>query len=368
MQNWGSFNWGTPPGNNWGSFNWGAANWSGNVVSWAFFNLDHLGSVAVITDQGGNVIQRLSFDPWGKQRNPNGTSAACGTISALTNRGFTNQEEMPTQCLVNLNARLYDASIGGFMAPDPVVGAPFVPNAFNRYSYVLDNPLSFTDPSGLCFLGCFWKSPIFSVVLDVALIYFGLPELEIATDVISAPAAGVSAFSAASAAGLTVANAGVAGAVVAGVSGGNVLKSAALAVLQAGLFDVSGDLLAAEGTSTVFGLHTIDTFVAHGLVGGITSFAGGGNFGSGFLAAGTGSLADNPALDSGNFEANLVEHAVLGGIGSELGEESSQMVRKQARSGICSIASDIPERVARQIFQPFGKKLRIAWGRVAWPR
>ena len=148
MQNWGSFNWGTPSGNLWGGFNWGAASWSGNVVSWGYFNLDHLGSVAVITDQGENVIQRLSFDAFGKQRNPNGSAASCGTITAPTTRGFTNQEEMPTQCLVNLNARLYDASIGKFMAPDSVVPDTYNGQSYNRYTYVNNNPLSFTDPTG----------------------------------------------------------------------------------------------------------------------------------------------------------------------------------------------------------------------------
>ncbi|HEY2010592.1 MAG TPA: FG-GAP-like repeat-containing protein [Rhizomicrobium sp.] len=149
LQKWGSFNWGTPPGNNWGSFNWGAATWSGTVVNWSYFNLDHLGSVSVIADQGGNVVQRLSYDAWGKPRSPNGSTLSCGTITSSTTRGYTNQEEMPTQCMVNLNARLYDASIGKFMAPDSVVQDAFNGQSFNRYAYTNNNPLSFTDPTGM---------------------------------------------------------------------------------------------------------------------------------------------------------------------------------------------------------------------------
>jgi RHS repeat-associated protein len=322
LQNWNGFNWGAPAGSLWGStaganpprFKWGTDPWSGNVVVWNYFNLDHLGSVAVITDQGGNVVQRLSFDPWGKQRNANGTSAACGTITASTTRGFTGQEEIPAQCLVNLNARLYDTSIGKFMAPDPIVGAPYAPNAFNRYAYVLNNPLSFTDPSGLCFLGCFWNSPIFRDILAIAAAVTAQYEylaIEEGTT-----------FTAATFAAATTSQAATA-AVIGGVVGGGIstgtVKGALLGGFQAGLFYGAGSLLNAEGISSVFGSHTADTFVAHGLVGGITSVAGGGNFGSGFLAAGVGSLADNPALDTGNFEANVVEHAVFGGIGSELG-------------------------------------------------
>lgn len=148
LQNWGSFNWGAPSGSKWGSFNWGAANWSGNVVSWSYFNLDHLGSVAVITDQGGNVVQRLSYDAWGKPRSPGGGVLSCGSVTSNTTRGYTNQEEMPTQCLVNLNARLYDPSIGKFMAADTLVQDAYSGQSYNRYAYVSNNPLSFSDITG----------------------------------------------------------------------------------------------------------------------------------------------------------------------------------------------------------------------------
>lgn len=148
FHNWGSFNWGPPPGTNWGAFNWGVGNWSGPVVNWAYFNLDHLGSIAVITDQGGNVVQRLSYDAWGKQRNANGTAAICGSITNATTRGFTNQEQMPTACLVNLNSRLYDPTIGKFMAADSIIPDAFDGQSFNRYAYVTNNPLSFSDPTG----------------------------------------------------------------------------------------------------------------------------------------------------------------------------------------------------------------------------
>ena len=160
--NWNTLKWGggttsmvwtlyvpPPPGPN---PHWNSAPWDGlgtvPTVTISYFTLDHLGSVAVVANSSGSVTQRLSYDPWGKQRNPNGTDAACGTITSPTTRGFTNQEEMPTQCLVNLNARLYDPSIGKFMAPDSIVANPFNGQSFNRYAYVNNNPLSFTDVGG----------------------------------------------------------------------------------------------------------------------------------------------------------------------------------------------------------------------------
>lgn len=82
-----------------------------------------------------------------KPRNANGTDAACGAISASTTRGYTNQEETPTQYLVNLNARLYDATIGKFMAADSIVPNAYDSQSYNRYAYVTNNPLSLVDPS-----------------------------------------------------------------------------------------------------------------------------------------------------------------------------------------------------------------------------
>ena len=165
---WGSANWGTlqwgavVSGSNWGAHNWGSFNWGGAATTtWGYFTLDHLGSVAVVTDTSGAVVQRLSYDAWGKQRNPNGTDATCGTITSPTARGFTNQEQIPAGCMVNLNARIYDPTLGKFMAPDPTVPDPFDGQAFNRYAYVTNNPLSFTDPTGFgaCSLTtCSWDA------------------------------------------------------------------------------------------------------------------------------------------------------------------------------------------------------------------
>ena len=46
------------------------------------------------------------------------------------------------------NARYYDATIGRFISPDSIVPNPANPQSLNRYSYCLNNPLRYTDPSG----------------------------------------------------------------------------------------------------------------------------------------------------------------------------------------------------------------------------
>jgi len=47
-----------------------------------------------------------------------------------------------------MNGRVYDAKLGRFLSADPFVQFPNYTQSFNRYSYVLNNPLSLTDPSG----------------------------------------------------------------------------------------------------------------------------------------------------------------------------------------------------------------------------
>lgn len=50
-----------------------------------------------------------------------------------------------------MNGRVYDPELGRFLSPDPVVQAPYNTQSYNRYSYVLNNPLSLVDPSGYCY-------------------------------------------------------------------------------------------------------------------------------------------------------------------------------------------------------------------------
>ncbi|MEI9988952.1 MAG: RHS repeat-associated core domain-containing protein [Rhizomicrobium sp.] len=120
----------------------------GGATSWKYFVLDHLGSVAVMTDDAGGVAERLSYDAWGRRRNSDGTdNAACG-ITSTTTRGFTGHEMLDNICEVNANARIYDPTLGRFMSPDPTIPDPFNGQSFNRYSYVMNNPLSHYDPSG----------------------------------------------------------------------------------------------------------------------------------------------------------------------------------------------------------------------------
>ncbi len=98
----------------------------------------------------GNVLQRLSYDPWGTLRDPVTLVpfAPGDEPRLLLGRGYTGHEHLPWFGLVNMNARLYDPATGRFLNPDPLVQDPTSTQSFNRYSYCLNNPLRYSDPTG----------------------------------------------------------------------------------------------------------------------------------------------------------------------------------------------------------------------------
>jgi RHS repeat-associated protein len=97
--------------------------------------------------------QELSYDPWGQLRNPTTQQIYdVGNEPALfLARGYTGHEHLSQFGLINMNARLYDAALGRFLSPDVYIQAADNSQNFNRYSYCLNNPLKYTDPSGNSF-------------------------------------------------------------------------------------------------------------------------------------------------------------------------------------------------------------------------
>ncbi len=113
-----------------------------------YFTKDHLGSTSVLTNEDGNVIERLSYDAWGKRRHANGADDPAGTVQSQTTRGFTGHEMIDELGLVNMNARMYIPKIGRVMSADTVIQNMTDTQSLNRYTYVRNNPLSLTDPTG----------------------------------------------------------------------------------------------------------------------------------------------------------------------------------------------------------------------------
>ena len=108
---------------------------------------DNLGSWTTITDEDGNVEQRLSYDAWGNLRDPN-TWSGSFTGTPMFDRGFTGHEHLYNFGLINMNGRMYDPVMSSFLSVDQYVQSPSNSQNFNRYAYCLNNPLRYTDPSG----------------------------------------------------------------------------------------------------------------------------------------------------------------------------------------------------------------------------
>jgi len=110
---------------------------------------DSQGSLIALVHEGGSIIQRFAYDPWGARRDPNDWTAKDSRTSFIINRGYTGHEHLSVFGLINMNARLYDPALGRFLSPDPYVQTPDNSQNFNRYSYCLNNPLRYSDPTGM---------------------------------------------------------------------------------------------------------------------------------------------------------------------------------------------------------------------------
>ena len=128
----------------------------GLVENMYYIHTDHLGSYCALTDAKRKVVQRNCFDPWGNfvglrcnDDPPLDKGTPLTDLSfPITARGFTGHEHYPYFKIINMNGRLYDPVISRFFSPDQYVQLPEFTQSFNRYSYCLNNPLKYTDPTG----------------------------------------------------------------------------------------------------------------------------------------------------------------------------------------------------------------------------
>jgi RHS repeat-associated protein len=125
------------------------------VINYVFD--DHLGSGSIFTNETGNVLETASYDAFGKRRNAKNWQSLTNPFSELSNlssllsitqNGFTGHVQVDHASIIHMGGRIYDPELGRFAQADPVVENPKDAQTLNRYSYVLNNPLSYTDPSG----------------------------------------------------------------------------------------------------------------------------------------------------------------------------------------------------------------------------
>lgn len=130
-----------------------------------YIHQDILGSITEITDQAGTLVAKFEFDAWGKFRSRQITNPS---IDGILNRGFTGHEHIGNN-LILMRGRLYDSEIGRFLSADPFIQFADNPQNLNPYTYTLNNPLIYTDPSGYLFkwIGKNWR-PIVAYSAGIA--------------------------------------------------------------------------------------------------------------------------------------------------------------------------------------------------------
>nr|WP_275443040.1 RHS repeat-associated core domain-containing protein [Pseudoalteromonas sp. OOF1S-7] len=272
-------------------------------LQWLF--TDHQGSVVAITDYAGKFLKRFKYNVFGKQseivRPPSSdasyTDWSTATLGIFTrvpanNHSYTGHEPITLggdNRIIHMNGRIYDADTGRFMQADPVVQAPSNLQNYNAYSYVLNNPLSYTDPSGYFFdkltkvIGFATNGLIGAIVAhhtqrfianSSTLSTLYVASASIASSAICGPCSIVA--TAYVSAQNTYYRTGDFGAAI---------KAGAVSGVSAAAFYAVGS--AFEGVNTAFGsAGYFGKVAAHGLVGGTMSVIQGGKFGHGFAAAG----------------------------------------------------------------------------------
>lgn len=99
---------------------------------------DHLGSTRQVRDANRGLVFQADYEPFGKPYSVTGSEAY----------KFTGERQDAPTSLIYLRARQYDPDLGRFVSADPVLGALPYPQTLNRYGYVINNPLKYTDPTG----------------------------------------------------------------------------------------------------------------------------------------------------------------------------------------------------------------------------
>jgi hypothetical protein len=296
---------------------------------------DHLGSVQVIGSVSGSsitVLERLDTDAHGEWRTPSPPFGQAG--SSHTSRGFTGHEHVNGLDTIHMtwiagaipndrrsahraramdgpsNGRLYWASGGRMVQPDPIITDPLNPQNWNPYSYVMNNPLNLIDPSGYSFLSKYWRT-IVAVAISV---YTG-----------GASLAALQASNYWAAAGWAAGGGFASGAIQSNSFNGGVhgaFSGLAFFGVSAGFNHLANVNLAA-GTKTMSstGLTAAQftgQIVAHGMTGGVLASVQGGKFGHGFASAGFTTGASPMIGQAGGPMAQGTAAALVGGTASTM--------------------------------------------------
>lgn len=285
-------------------------NFDESTGSYKFLHKDYIGSILAISDEAGNKLEQRHFDAWGNFTHlqiGNGAIITDKNIientSLLLERGYTSHEHFAEVGIIHMNGRLYDPLLRRFLNADENIQEPFNTQNYNKYGYVMNNPLMFSDPSGefvFAFVAAWGVTAFWGGVITAAFI--------------------------GTAVGLVAYSLGVA------ISGekwqlGGALKSMFWGgVSGAVTFGIGSAFAPAAGTALTL-TDKIAGAVAQGLVHGFSqgtlSLMQGANFAHGFASGASGSwgasLFGGIAGSFANSAAGMIASgAILGGVASEL--------------------------------------------------
>jgi len=239
-----------------------------------YMHKDVLGSVTLITDDVAAIKQQLAFNAWGERvdvadwQSVLPPSIFLPVAAQFTTKGFTGHEMLDTVGLIHMQGRIYDARLGRFVQADPVIQDVTDTQAYNRYAYVRNNPLTLADPTGFSWLGNAWNHVKSTVTKTWHAVLPYVPQIVTA---VAAVMCQCYALAAAFNAAWTVGNGGsLQDGAIAGVS------TWAFSALPTGPF---------AGLSP---MQIAGRIALSGTVGGVLSMLQGGRFGDGFIAAGLG--------------------------------------------------------------------------------
>ncbi|STF08906.1 RHS repeat domain-containing protein [Elizabethkingia anophelis] len=138
--------------------------------SFMFLHKDYLGSILAVSDKDGYKVQEAYFDAWGNRQTG-------GDINYL-DRGYTGHEHFEDIGIIHMNGRLYDPLLRRFLNADENIQDPNNTQNYNKYGYVLNNPLMYNDPSGEFFflpfligigLGQFFAGVLSAIIVGAAI-------------------------------------------------------------------------------------------------------------------------------------------------------------------------------------------------------
>jgi RHS repeat-associated protein len=110
----------------------------GATVTTSYYHTDHLGSSSVITDESGDLVERTKYYPYGSMRE-----------GGEANKYYYTGKELDMDTgLYYYGARYYHPTFATFTQADTIIPDVYDPQSLNRYTYVLNNPLKYIDPTG----------------------------------------------------------------------------------------------------------------------------------------------------------------------------------------------------------------------------